>query len=189
MTDHSNLPPPYERFDQLPQNSQQAWKSVSPDHPSKNTSSSRQQAPQVLREAPENTPSELATMIWLCPHRGIDFAEAKTGLAMLAAGTSKSDVISLVDCVKDSCTENIKSQLNWSIDNHGRKICFLLTTIKLLGAPLDPDVETVCALYFTNDRVSAALQGLDLPLCAHLLLNHSFVRRKFIPNSMLAKNK
>lgn len=187
MAEYSSPPPRYQRFDRLTRNSRQAWESISSDPSTETIPSSLQQVPQASNRSPGMKPSELAAMLWLCPHHGINFAEAKTRLAVSAFQTSTVDTTSLGDCVKDSCTKNVKSQMYWSFDMDGTKRYSVLTTIKLLCAPLEPDIKTASALYFTEDRISAALQGLDMPICAHLRLNHSFVQRRNDPNFMLAK--
>jgi hypothetical protein len=111
-----------EGFDQLLQNSQQAWEAAYCDVPSITIPSTGQREPQASRKPADRKPSELGTIDWLYPHRGIDFPEAKTLFPTLASGTSISDAISLGDCGRDFCKKNIKSQLYWSIDCHGRKI-------------------------------------------------------------------
>jgi hypothetical protein len=182
-------PPPYERFDSLLQNSQEAWEALSTLPQPSALADLDQETNSHLSQPIGNDGPDFLTKLWLCPHRAIDFIEAQRLLPNLASETTSSGTFLLHGCGREFCEANCSTVLSWSHDDDGKKVYTLTTTIILLAAPTPAQAEDSASLNFTSDRIFAALRGLDFAVCPHQRLNHSFVRKRYFPNTAIAKTR
>ena len=119
--------------------------------------------------------------IWLCPHLGIDFDQAKQLFTVIPTTEPFTVKQRLSVCPREDCKKYLYQWWRTSSDSHAMLSNSLSTTIWFFAIPESPHPHAAYQRHFTFGRVATALHGLDFPICAHIRINQSFILSRYNP--------
>lgn len=119
--------------------------------------------------------------LWLCPHVGIDFDQAKELCSKFTHTESAVQNHRPRLCQNENCDKDILQSRSTSVTNDGKVTYKLTTAIWLLMSRRIPPPSETYDRIFTLERVAVALHGLDIPICPHIRLNHLLILSAFDP--------
>lgn len=178
-------PPPYQELPERTNNSEPHPSSLGSTRVNLGTPSdlSQIERPLSLIESPRND-----RKVWLCPHVGLNFDQAKELFSNLPLSKSLCPVGSINPCNRKVCNANLTQHVRKSHNKHGNLSHHLISTVTLFWAPSSPSPHTSYRDIFSLNRIATALHGLDFPICAHLRLNQTFILSKFNPGCIYTKS-
>ena len=119
--------------------------------------------------------------IWLCPHLGIDFDQAKQLFSVISTTEPFAVRQRLSLCPREDCKKYLSQWRRSSSDSHGMLSNSLSTTIWLFAIRESLHPHAAYQRHFTFGRVATALHGLDFPICAHIRINQSLILSRYNP--------
>jgi hypothetical protein len=128
-----------------------------------------------LQPAPLISNRDNDRKVWLCPHVGMDFDEAKQLFSNVPLSGTPCPLPKIMRCRRKVCKSNLANNLRRYPSKHGRLSNELLSMVTLFWAPKSSEPQSTYGNIFSVDKIATGLHGLDFPICTHLRLNQAFI--------------